>query len=48
MKCLVIGGSGFVGRWLVKELLDSGMDHGASTVSFLKNIPYLMSDVSKI
>lgn len=24
MKCVVIGGSGFVGRWLVKELLDRG------------------------
>ena len=24
MKCLVIGGSGFVGRWIVKELLDRG------------------------
>ena len=24
MKCIVMGGSGFVGRWLVKELLDRG------------------------
>jgi len=24
MKCLVIGGSGFIGRWIVKELLDRG------------------------
>lgn len=24
MKCLVIGGSGFVGRWIIKELLDRG------------------------
>lgn len=24
MKCLVIGGSGFIGRWLVKELLGRG------------------------
>ena len=26
MKCIVIGGSGFVGRWLVKELLDTGAE----------------------
>lgn len=24
MKCIVVGGSGFVGRWLVKELIDRG------------------------
>lgn len=24
MKCIVMGGSGFIGRWLVEELIDRG------------------------